>query len=312
MEYMSDTAWLCSTHGGVRKDLCCADAIPFTPADFHFASVLPVDATRGVPDVIDFADELRCIANEFDTNEYGVHWRVNRDIANAAANEIDRLREIVEGPPPAAPIVIAYPEETRNGVTLHASESAAASPVVDASEQLKDSQLDEKASTAAAASVTLSDIATNRARRDWRYSHERVVSDENARDVDTLTSKTAIAIQRVRSTLDMAKKGSAGCWLENETLLAMRFVVESLVVARASTPDKPIECSSSAAILTPLDNSNELIRLRSALQEAQTAMQQIRAACDTAMRLDVPTRELVGRIRATLPAAPSSAENSTP
>lgn len=31
------TAWHCMTHGGVRKDLCCDDAIPFTPADFHFA-----------------------------------------------------------------------------------------------------------------------------------------------------------------------------------------------------------------------------------------------------------------------------------
>lgn len=63
-------------------------------------------------------------------------------------------------------------------------------------------------------------------RRDWRYDHIRA-HDEYVANV--LSSDLGIAIARVDDCLtNLGRRGGAGVWMENETLLAMRLVLESV------------------------------------------------------------------------------------
>lgn len=75
-----------------------------------------------------------------------------------------------------------------------------------------------------------SDDVTAAVRRDWRYAHIKA-HDEYVANV--LSSDLGIAIDRVEATLtSLARRGSAGAWLENESLLAIRLVLEELLAAR--------------------------------------------------------------------------------
>lgn len=78
-------------------------------------------------------------------------------------------------------------------------------------------------------SPTPSAIAATR--KDWRYEYLRV-SDVRRKAAGVLSSDITTAMGRVESCLtDIACRGSAGAWLENESLLAVRFVLETLRVA---------------------------------------------------------------------------------
>lgn len=72
-------------------------------------------------------------------------------------------------------------------------------------------------------------------RRDWRYGYLRA-SDNTRANAEILSEDIDSAMARVESCLTtIGSKGSAGAWLENNSLLAVRFVLESLRHLQAET-----------------------------------------------------------------------------
>lgn len=78
------------------------------------------------------------------------------------------------------------------------------------------------------------DDATTRTRRDWRFGHISVVSEEQRSRAETITADVNIAMRRTVACLEMNERiGSSGCWFGNESLLAIRRVVEEVTDLRA-------------------------------------------------------------------------------
>ena len=69
---------------------------------------------------------------------------------------------------------------------------------------------------------------TETTQRDWRYHYLRA-SEATRVAAEVLSSDTDTALARVESCLDtLGHKGSAGAWLDNTSLLAMRRIVNAL------------------------------------------------------------------------------------
>jgi hypothetical protein len=86
----------------------------------------------------------------------------------------------------------------------------------------------------------LADV-TARVKADWRYAHIHCIEHNRARLESLATGSLDLAMSRVDNCLTgLGSRGSAGVWLENESLIAVRRVLEELRAAR-STPvrDEP-------------------------------------------------------------------------
>jgi hypothetical protein len=69
---------------------------------------------------------------------------------------------------------------------------------------------------------------TARVRADWRYAYLRA-NPRTAVVAETLSADLGLAIRRMRDTLDaLGRRGGAGVWLDNDSLLAHRRVLEEL------------------------------------------------------------------------------------